>query len=242
MDPITAIRDALGTRGRLTVLTGAGVSAESGIPTFRGTGGLWEGHALEDVATPEGFARDPDLVLRFYNERRRRLHAVQPNPAHAALARLEAALGERLTLITQNVDDLHERAGSRRVLHMHGELLKARCAACGKVLGWPGDLSRADRCPACGAGSLRPHVVWFGEFPFYMEDEIPAALSAEVFLAIGTSGVVYPASGMVAQAKLLGRLTVEANLDATETSHFFDHRLIGPAGSTIPDMVSRLLG
>jgi NAD-dependent deacetylase len=234
------IRRALGAAGRITVLTGAGVSAESGIATFRGSGGLWEEHRLEDVATPEAFRRDPALVHRFYNARRRQLHAVSPNPAHAAFARLEAALGDRFTLITQNIDDLHERAGSRRILHMHGEILKARCAACGKVLPWPGDLGTADRCPSC-SGPLRPHVVWFGEVPLHVEEEIPRALEAEVFMACGTSGSVYPAAGMVLEAKLRGRLTVEANLEPSEQASHFDLSILGPAGTTLPRLVEEIL-
>jgi NAD-dependent deacetylase len=234
------IRRALGTSGRITVLTGAGVSAESGIATFRGSGGLWEEHRLEDVATPEAFDRDPALVHRFYNERRRKLAAVSPNPAHAALARLEAALGERFTLITQNIDDLHERAGSRRVLHMHGELLKARCAACEDVLPWPGDLGTADRCASCG-GALRPHVVWFGEVPLHLDEEIPRALDMDVFMACGTSGSVYPAAAMVLHAKLRGRLTVEVNLEPSEQSRHFDVTVLGPAGTTLPGLVEEVL-
>ncbi|MBI4604478.1 MAG: NAD-dependent deacylase [Planctomycetes bacterium] len=235
-----AVRGALGSRGRLTVLTGAGMSAESGVATFRGAGGLWEKHRLEDVATPEGFLRDPRLVLEFYNARRRQLRAVRPNAAHEALARLEGALVERLALITQNIDDLHERAGSRRILHMHGEILKARCVSCEAVLPWPGDITLEDACPACG-DRLRPHVVWFGEMPFHLEEEIPRALEAEVFLAIGTSGTVYPAAGMAAEARLRGRLTVELNLDPSEQSHIFDHCVRGPAGTTVPAFVERIL-
>ena len=234
------IRRALANSGRLTVLTGAGVSAESGIATFRDKGGLWEEHRLEDVATPEAFDRDPAFVHRFYNARRCRLPQVSPNPAHFALARIEEALGDRFTLITQNVDDLHERAGSRRVLHMHGELLKARCAACGNVLPWPGDLGTADRCASC-RGPLRPHVVWFGEVPFHLEDEIPRALEAEVFMACGTSGSVYPAAAMVLEAKLRGRLTVEVNLEASEQARHFDLSVLGPAGTTVPRLVEEIL-
>ena len=237
MEVATTLRDVLLHGGRLTVLTGAGVSAESGIATFRQSGGLWETHRLEDVATPEGFARNPRLVLDFYNARRRQLHTVQPNPAHTALARLEEVLGERFTLITQNIDDLHERGGSRRVLHMHGEILKARCAGCAHVLHWPGDLTLADACPDCG-GRLRPHVVWFGEVPFHLEEEIPGALEAEVFMAVGTSGSVYPAAGMVAEAKRRRRLTVEVNLEPSENTHLFDIRVLGPAGKTLPELVA----
>src|SRR6185369_12894088 len=210
-------------------------SAESGIRTFRDSGGLWEEHSLEEVATPEGFARDPALVHRFYNERRRQLPRCEPNAAHRALAELEARLGERFTLITQNVDDLHERGGSRRVLHMHGEILKARCARCEAVLEWQGDLSVAERCRSCGGG-LRPHVVWFGEMPFYLEEEIPRALEAEVFAAIGTSGLVYPAAGFAAMAKAAGALTVEINLEPTFQRHLFDVVLAGKATEMVPEL------
>lgn len=236
----TRIRDALGSEGGLTVLTGAGVSAESGIPTFRDSGGLWERYSMEDVATPEGYARNPALVLSFYNERRRKLHEVYPNPAHVALAELEAGLGERCTLITQNIDDLHERAGSRRVLHMHGELLKVRCAHCGVVFEWPGDVRDEDRCARCG-GRLRPNVVWFGEMPLFLEHEIPAALHAAVFLSVGTSGTVYPAAGFVHTAKLHGRLTAEVNLQPSENADRFDIQLTGAAGVVLPALVKELL-
>ncbi|MDR2244466.1 MAG: NAD-dependent protein deacylase, partial [Burkholderiales bacterium] len=160
------------TSPRIVVLTGAGISAESGIRTFRAADGLWEDHRIEDVASPEGFARDPELVLRFYNQRRRQLHdpAIQPNAAHHALARLEEAFGERFLLVTQNVDNLHERAGSKRVIHMHGEMLKARCVRSGQIVEWQGDLTSEDRCTCCASPSpLRPHIVWFGEMPLEMD-------------------------------------------------------------------------
>jgi len=223
--------------GRITVLTGAGISAESGIRTFRDAGGLWENHSLEEVATPAGFGRDPELVHRFYNERRRQLHQVQPNVAHHALAEMEARLGERFTLITQNIDDLHERAGSRRVLHMHGEILKARCTRCGAVLFWPGDLGPQNRCAGCGS-PLRPHVVWFGEMPFHMERKIPMALTAEVFVSIGTSGVVYPAAGFVAEVRAGGGLTVEVNLEPSSNRELFDVVLLGKATEKVPELAA----
>jgi NAD-dependent protein deacetylase/lipoamidase len=237
MVTLQEIAGEVGRGGRIAVLTGAGISAESGISTFRDAGGLWERHSIEDVATPEGFARDPELVQRFYNQRRRRLPEVNPNAAHLALARLEEALGERLTLITQNVDDLHERAGSRRVLHMHGELLKARCCRCEAVSAWPGDIAPHDRCPSCGAG-LRPHVVWFGEMPFFMDREIPEALGSEVFVSIGTSGVVYPAAGFVAEARRNGALTVEINLEPTPNARLFQLTLAGKASERVPEFVA----
>jgi NAD-dependent deacetylase len=231
---------ALGSAGQLTALTGAGISAESGLPTFRGAGGLWEGRPVEEVATPEAYARQPRLVLDFYNARRRQLQQVAPNPAHLALARLEAAFGDRFTLITQNVDDLHERAGSRRVLHMHGELLRARCAHCSHLLRWTGDITTEDACELCG-GPIRPHIVWFGEAPFFMEEEIPRALEAEVFLSIGTSGTVYPAAGFVSAAKLAGSFTVEVNLEPSDNAPFFDLRIAGEAGKKLPALVEALV-
>ena len=238
--------------GRVTVLTGAGISAESGIRTFRDAGGLWEEHSIEEVATPEGFARNPDLVQRFYNERRRKLREAEPNAARPAfplgergrpvpaLADLEARLGDRFVLITQNVDDLHERAGSRRVLHMHGELYKARCVDCEEVVPWTADIGPADRC-RCGAG-LRPHIVWFGEMPFFMDVEIPAALRAEVFASIGTSGTVYPAAGFVAEARANGAATVEVNLEPSGNFRFFDVVLCGKATAQVPKFVEAILG
>jgi NAD-dependent deacetylase len=237
---LKSIRGALGKEGRITALTGAGVSAESGLSTFRDQGGLWEKYPLEEVATPEAFARNPGRVLEFYNLRRRQLKTVQPNPAHLALARLEEALGPRFTLVTQNVDNLHEKAGSRQVLHMHGELVKARCLVCDKVFPWTEDILPADKCNSCGGG-LRPHIVWFGEYPFYMDLEIPRALEAEVFLAIGTSGVVYPAAGFVLEARARGKLTVEINLEPTERSRVFDLTIQGPAGARVPELVDALL-
>lgn len=241
MEAAQAIHGALGSTGRLTVLTGAGVSAESGISTFRGSGGLWEKYPLEDLATPQAFQRNPQLVLDFYNSRRRQLFSVKPNPAHLALARLEEALEDRFTLITQNVDDLHERAGSRRLLHMHGELLKARCAVCEEVFPWTEDIHITDRCAECAGGPVRPHIVWFGEMPFYLEEAIPRALEADVFMAIGTSGSVYPAAGMVMEARSRGKLTVEVNLEPSENAHYFDHVVLGPAGTTLPELVESLI-
>jgi NAD-dependent deacetylase len=230
---------ALGREGRLTVLTGAGISAESGLATFRDRGGIWQRYSLEDVATPEAFARNPRLVLEFYDARRRQLREAAPNPAHFALARLEELLQSRFTLITQNIDDLHERAGSRRVLHMHGALLEARCARCSAVLAWQADITLDDRCAQC-SGQLRPNVVWFGEVPFHLEDEIPRALEAEVFLSAGTSGTVYPAAGFVATAKLAGRLTLEVNLEPSENAWLFDLQIAGRAGERLPALVQAL--
>ncbi len=229
----------------IVILTGAGISAESGIPTFRGADGLWEGFRLEEVATPEAFAADPVLVQRFYNLRRRRLQEaeVAPNAAHLALARLERALPGKVLVVTQNIDDLHERAGSRNVLHMHGELLKARCLACDGVSAWTGDIEAGSRCPACAAiGRLRPHVVWFGEMPLGM-DEIESALGAcGLFVAIGTSGVVYPAAGFAALVRRRGRArSIEINVEPSAVRSAFDEHRQGRAGELVPALVEALI-
>jgi NAD-dependent deacetylase len=222
----------------LLILTGAGISAESGVSTFRDKDGIWSKHDWREVATPEGFAADPRRVHEFYNQRRARLQTVHPNAAHRALAELEARLaarGGRLTLVTQNVDDLHERAGSKRVIHMHGELLKARCTACGAIHAWRAALSVEVECPACrGAGALRPDVVWFGEIPMRME-EIGAALAeADLFAAIGTSGAVYPAAGLAADARARAIPCVELNLEPSENAFLFSDRRYGRAGDIVP--------
>ena len=229
----------------IVILTGAGISAESGLGTFRGAGGLWEGHRLEDVATPEAFARDPALVQRFYNLRRAQLRdpAIGPNPAHHALARLEAEWPGPVVLVTQNVDDLHERAGHREVLHMHGALARARCTGCRQESPWLDDLEPTSRCPACAApGRLRPAVVWFGEYPHHL-DRIAAELAvAELFVAIGTSGVVYPAAGFVAEARTYGRAhTLEINLEPSSVRQVFHEGRYGPASALVPAWVEELL-
>lgn len=229
------------TAPSLVILTGAGISAESGLATFRDAGGLWSRVRIEDVATPEAFARDPTRVHGFYNARRAQLRdpAIRPNAAHRALADLDARWPGALLLVTQNVDDLHARAGSRRLLPMHGELMKARCRGCGAVIPWSEDLSTATPCPACGqAGGMRPHVVWFGEMPLGM-DRIGAALEAcDVFAAIGTSGQVYPAAGFVAEVAGRAR-SIEFNLEPSGGR--FDERRLGPATETVPRFVAELL-
>ena len=226
----------------IVILTGAGVSAESGIDTFRDAGGLWEQHRVEDVATPEGFARDPQLVQRFYDARRAAVQKAAPNPAHEALARLDQQWGGDLLIVTQNVDDLHERAGARRVLHMHGELLSALCPMCGSRHRWTGPLIGRPECPTCEARSLRPDVVWFGEMPYQM-DRIHAALrAADLFVSIGTSGAVYPAAGFVRDARDLGVKTLELNLERSEGSHWFHASRQGPAGQLVPEWVDEILG
>jgi NAD-dependent deacetylase len=229
---------------RVVVLTGAGISAESGIRTFRGADGLWEGERIENVATPEAFLRDPQRVYRFYNERRQALRApeVAPNPAHLALARLEAELKDRFLLVTQNIDDLHQRAGSQRVLPMHGELLAARCDACGAVSRWYDDFDARHVCPACQqTGVLRPHVVWFGEMPLYMDDIQAALQSADIFSAIGTSGNVYPAAGFAAVARRAGAQTCEINLAPSNVASDFDMTRYGLASCEVVNWVDGLL-
>lgn len=230
---------------RIVILTGAGVSAESGVPTFRGPGGLWEGHRIEEVATPEAFARDPALVQRFYDERRAALARVRPNAAHLALARLDAGWvggARELLLVTQNVDDLHERAGSRRLRHLHGALKSALCAACGGRFGCDGALTGAAACPACGAPALRPDVVWFGEMPHHLDEIERALMAADLFVAIGTSGNVYPAAGFVDLARQSGACCLELNLDCSLATDRFHHSRRGPAGALVPALVAELLG
>ncbi|MEM6159670.1 Sir2 family NAD+-dependent deacetylase [Erwinia sp. P6884] len=229
---------------RVVVLTGAGISAESGIRTFRAADGLWEEHKVEDVATPEGFARDPEKVQAFYNARRRQLQQpdIQPNAAHLALAELEATLGDHFLLVTQNIDNLHERAGNSNVIHMHGELLKVRCATSGQILHWTEDVKPGDRCHCCQFPSvLRPHVVWFGEMPLQMDEIYEALSGADYFLAIGTSGHVYPAAGFVHEARLQGAHTVELNLEPSQVGSEFEEKVYGPASEVVPAFVASLL-
>jgi NAD-dependent deacetylase len=226
----------------IVILTGAGISAESGIATFRGPDGLWEGHRVEDVATPEAFRRDPALVQSFYDARRARLAEVEPNPAHHALALLDAEWRGELLIVTQNVDDLHERAGARRLLHMHGELKSAWCRACDARTPWAGELSSGPGCPACGTpGALRPDIVWFGEMPYEMERIEAALREADLFVSIGTSGAVYPAAGFVQTARYCGARTLEINLDPSMGSVFFDDVRNGPASSLVPEWVEEVL-
>ena len=228
---------------QIFVLTGAGISAESGLGTFRDRGGLWARFDPMKLATPEAFAEDPDTVLDFYNHRRRGVLDARPNAAHEALARAEAALaaqGGRLFLCTQNVDDLHERAGSGAVVHMHGELLKARCTACGAVSERRRDILPDDPCPRCGAACLRPDVVWFGEMPQHLERIDAALAGADRFVAIGTSGAVYPAAGYVRQARALGIPTCELNLKPSDNADAFDEARYGPASAIVPAYFAEL--
>lgn len=220
----------------IVILTGAGISAESGLGTFRDEGGLWAQHKIEDVATPEGFARDPELVQRFYNMRRAEAAKVVPNAAHRALAALEAV--HDVLIVTQNVDGLHEAAGSKNVLHMHGSLARAMCATCQARWDAPLVMTVSDACPSCGEKATRPDIVWFGEIPYGME-KIDAALSqATLFASIGTSGNVYPAAGFVAEARRLGVPTVELNLEPSAGYSMFDEVRIGPASETVPEWVA----
>jgi NAD-dependent deacetylase len=225
----------------IVILTGAGISAESGIDTFRGGGGLWEQHRVEDVATPEAFARDPDLVLRFYDMRREAIQTKEPNPAHEALARLDAGWNGELLIVTQNVDDLHERAGAQRVLHMHGTHLNAWCTACDVRTPWRDTLIERPPCPACGAQALRPDIVWFGEMPCEMERIYGALREADLFVSIGTSGAVYPAAGFVQEAKTLGVSTLELNLEPSQGTAWFDDARHGPASALVPAWVDKVL-
>lgn len=228
---------------RIVVLTGAGISAESGIRTFRGADGLWEDHRLEDVATPEAFERDPALVQRFYNARRQQLLAadIAPNPAHLALAQLEQRFPGEFMLVTQNIDDLHERAGSRNLIHMHGELLKARCSVSGQLFPLHDNLSIENRCQCCNlAGTLRPHVVWFGEMPLEMERIYAALSECDLFISIGTSGNVYPAAGFVECANMAGAHSVELNLERSSVGDAFAEHHFGPASEIVPDYLNNL--
>ena len=226
---------------KIVILTGAGISAESGIETFRAEDGLWAQHRVEDVATPEGFARDPELVVNFYNARRAQLSEVEPNAAHRALARLEAAHKGEVVVITQNVDDLHERGGSKTVMHMHGELKSALCAACDHRWPAPLEMHVGEACPACAAPAARPDIVWFGEMPYDMDALFAHLSQADVFAAIGTSGNVYPAAGFVAEARRSGAHTLEFNLEPSAVGNQFEEHRTGPASQTVTAWVEELL-
>jgi len=230
---------------KIFVLTGAGISAESGLGTFRDKDGVWTQYDLSEVATPEGFARDPAKVRAFYNARRANLAGAAPNAAHVALARLEsdlAARGGALFLCTQNVDDLHEKAGSKRVVHMHGELAVTRCHHCQATRPDTAPLTAEAVCEACGRdGGARPHVVWFGETPLFMAEIEDALADADLFVSIGTSGSVYPAAGFVAEARAMGIATCEINLEPSANAYVFDEKIYGPAGETVPAWAERVL-
>lgn len=231
----------------LVVLTGAGISAESGVPTFRASDGLWCGHRVEDVATPEGYAADPALVQDFYNQRRRQLAQVRPNAAHRALADLAARWAGDFLLVTQNVDDLHDRAHAEtppaegfELIHMHGELLKGRCTRSGVVMDWSGDMAADQTSPHHPLGRMRPHIVWFGETPLRMERIERALEVCDLFVSIGTSGAVYPAAGFVQAARAAGARTVEINLEPTAGARLFDEGVYGPATQAVPTLFNAL--
>ena len=227
---------------RIVILTGAGISAESGLGTFRDVDGHWAKVPIEEVATPEGFARDPARVRAFYDTRRRDALAAAPNPAHAALARLQRALPGRVTLVTQNIDDLHERAGAAEVIHMHGEILSAICAGCGRRWRFEGAMADGPPCPGCAeADGVRPDVVWFGEIPYRMDEILERLGQATLFAAIGTSGAVYPAAGFVAEAAEAGAETVEINLAPSDVSPLFDRHVRGRASEAVPAWVDEVI-
>lgn len=226
----------------IVVLTGAGISAESGIQTFRAADGLWENHPVDEVATPEGFERNPPLVYEFYNQRRQQLlaPATKPNSAHTALAKFEREFDGSFLLITQNIDNLHERAGSQHVLHMHGELLKMRCMNSKMVFDITEDVETQTQCRCCRSeGNLRPHIVWFGEMPFHMHKINQALEKCDLFISIGTSGNVYPASGFYQTAKIARAHTVELNLERTQSD--FDEQIYGLASTVVPEYFDRVL-
>lgn len=237
----------------IVILTGAGISQESGIATFRDAGGLWEKMRVEDVATPHAFKRDPALVYEFYNARRRQLKTVAPNAAHEALAKLEKEYPDGVLVITQNVDNLHERAGTRNLVHMHGELFKARCVTCGAVTQWEDDLTALAACPACGPlyrtmeeaegkrGRMRPHIVWFEEMPLDMDVIERALAQCRIFVSIGTSGNVYPAAGFAAQAKANGAKVIEINMEPSANAGYFHEGRYGPASKEVPAWVAETL-
>lgn len=224
------------------ILTGAGISAESGVKTFRDNNGLWENYPIEQVATPQAFRDNPELVHRFYNLRRDQLKEVKPNPAHFALAKLQNEYQGKVTLITQNVDDLHERGGSIEVIHMHGQLKQIRCQSCRKVFDWSDDISTQVACSSCHKkGGLRPNIVWFGEIPMFMEQIEQALSDCDLFLCIGTSGVVYPAAGFVQVARSAGAYCIECNKESTAISGLFERSIQGTATQVVPTLVEEIL-
>ncbi|MCL2029610.1 MAG: NAD-dependent protein deacylase [Deltaproteobacteria bacterium] len=228
----------------IVILTGAGISQESGIATFRNGGGLWEKVRIEEVATPQAFKKNPGMVYEFYNARRRQLLGpdIAPNPAHFALARLEENSTAQVLVVTQNVDNLHERGGSKKLLHMHGELLKVRCLACDDVRQWERDLDAASICRACGrAGRLRPHIVWFEEMPLHMDEIHDALRRCRIFVSIGTSGNVYPAAGFAREARSCGAYVVELNMEPSCGAEVFHNGRYGPASKVVPAWVDEML-
>lgn len=233
------------TYERIFILTGAGISAESGLGTFRDKDGVWAKFDLEALSTPEGFARDPQRVLSFYNDRRRGLLGAKPHAGHQAIGQLQQAYraaGGAVVVCTQNVDDLHEQGGAEDVIHMHGELKKARCTRCNAVRPWLDDIALDSRCPNClRAGGMRPHIVWFGEMPLEMDRIYQELVDADLFVSIGTSGAVYPAAGFVSVAAEAGVATMEINLEPSANAHAFDHVRLGPASAAVPGWVAELI-
>ncbi len=227
---------------KIVILTGAGISAESGLGTFRDEGGLWSQHRIEDVATPEGFARDPGLVHRFYNARRLQAAEAKPNAAHQALARLQKGFGGEVIIVTQNVDALHEAGGATGVIHMHGELAGALCFLCGHKWPAPPQMSVGEQCPSCNGPGGRPDVVWFGEIPYHIDVILDHLAQADLFAAIGTSGNVYPAAGFVEEAARTGAETIELNLEPSSVISSFDDARFGPATEIVPTLVEEMLG
>ena len=228
----------------ILVLTGAGISAESGIPVFRSEDGLWENHRVEDVATPEGFERNPQLVHDFYNQMRQSVKSKQPNAAHLALTKLQAQMEQRqsrVTIVTQNIDDLHEKAQSHDIIHMHGELNSILCSHCGKSYEWHEDCDGTTACKFCGHKTMRPDIVWFGEIPYHMDAIERAIMQCDLFIAIGTSGVVYPAAGFVSYCSRQGKPCLEFNLTPSANSGVFTHSYLGKAGTTLPSFVDYFL-
>lgn len=229
--------------GNIFVLTGAGISKESGLDTFRDQDGLWANHRVEDVATPDGFQKNPKLVHKFYNHRRAELKKVNPNAAHIALVKLETMWPGKVTIVTQNVDDLHERAGSKNIIHMHGRLKEGRCVETGKVYPWENDMDQSSICPCCNKkGNVRPNIVWFGELPVDLPLIFQALDKADYFLSIGTSGNVYPAGGFAQHVTMRGdSKLVEFNVEESEISHLFQDHRIGPASKTVPLYILELM-
>lgn len=229
------------TANKIVILTGAGISAESGLGTFRDVGGLWEKYPIEDVATPEAYERDPTLVHEFYNARRQSAAQATPNAAHFALAKLEAEHPGKVVIVTQNVDALHEAAGSKQVIHMHGELARALCANCGHRWNAAITMSISTPCPACQSRSARPDIVWFGEIPYRMDEILTHLDQADLFVSIGTSGNVYPAAGFAYQAQQAGAHTIELNLEPSVGANDFAEHHNGLASQIVPDWVAREL-
>ena len=226
----------------IVFLTGAGISAESGLATFRSENGLWNNHRVEDVATIEAYLRNPDYVHQFYNDMRPELFKAEPNPAHLAITDLQSNYPAQIDIVTQNVDTLHEKAGNKNIYHIHGQINQIVCLNCGHVFETWGDISSEDKCEKCGVvGMLKPNIVFFGENLLYMDKVDNLLKSCDLFISIGTSGVVYPAAGFVQIAKMFGADTIELNMEQTSNNRLFDRHIYGPAGTTLPALVQELI-